>query len=96
MKAFWRSGDPFIWQAWSIHADGSGLTKIDARKHCCLGLWATGPVWSPDGSKIAAVVRGRMRLMAADGGGVRTIPNITVSTGSLAWRPADVQPVAPP
>ena len=83
------NGDPFVWQAWSIRPDGSGLTKIHVRKHCCLGLWATGPVWAPDGSQIAAVVRGQLRLIAADGGAVRTISSATINRYSkLAWRPA--------
>ncbi|MGH2594604.1 MAG: TolB family protein [Actinomycetota bacterium] len=82
------NGDPFVWQAWSIRPDGSRLTEIHARKHCCIGLWATGPVWAPDGSQMAAVVRGQLRLIATDGGAVRTISSVTINSPSmLAWRP---------
>jgi Tol biopolymer transport system component len=82
------NGDPFIWQAWSILPDGSGLTKLYRREHCCLGLWATGPVWSPDGSLAAAVVRGRLRIIAGGGGSTRVIPALAIpAPSSLAWRP---------
>ena len=80
------SGDPFIWQLWSIAPDGTNLTKLHAWKHCCIGGWATGPVWSPDGSQIAAVALNQLRAIATDGGGERILgkagyPHVPV------WRP---------
>ena len=85
--------DPFVWQFWSIRPDGSRLAELYTRKHCCIGLWASGPVWSPDGSQIAAIVRGHLRLIPSDGGTTRMIPNVFVfashrSLPTLAWRAA--------
>jgi Tol biopolymer transport system component len=79
-------GDPFIWQLWSMDPDGTNLTKLHAWKHCCIGGWATGPVWSPDGSQIAAVALSRLRVIAVDGSDERILgkavyPNVPV------WRP---------
>ena len=79
-------GDPFVWQYWSILPDGSGLTKLHGWKHCCIGGWVTGPKWSPDGSQIAGVALNRLRVIDADGSGARTIPGLTISSGSIAWR----------
>jgi Tol biopolymer transport system component len=79
-------GDPFVWQYWSIRPDGAGLTKLHGWKHCCIGGWATGPMWSPDGSQIAGVALNRLHVIDADGRGARTITGVTISSGSIAWR----------
>ena len=82
------SGDPFVWQFWSILPDGSGLTKLHGWPHCCLGAWAAGPVWSPDGSQIAGVALNRLRIIDANGHGARTIRGVTILSGAIAWRPS--------
>ena len=82
------SGDPFVWQFWSILPDGSGLTKLHGWPHCCLGAWAAGPVWSPDGAQIAGVALNRLRIIDADGHGARTIRGVTILSGTIAWRPS--------
>ena len=46
-----RKGDPFVLQAWLIHPDGSGLTKIGHELGCCVGVSADLS-WSPDGRSI--------------------------------------------
>ena len=81
------SGDPFVWQFWSILPDGSGLTKLHGWPHCCLGALAAGPVWSPDGAQIAGVALNRLRIIDADGHRARTIPGGTILSGAIAWRP---------
>ena len=82
------SGDPFVWQFWSILPDGSGLTKLHGWPHCCLGAWAAGPVWSPDGAQIAGGALNRLRIIDADGRGARTVRGVTVLSGTIAWRPS--------
>ena len=82
------SGDPFVWQFWSILPDGSGLTKLHGWPHCCLGAWAAGPVWSPDGAQIAGGALSRLRIIDADGRGARTVRGVTVLRGTIAWRPS--------
>ena len=43
--------DPFVLQAWLIHLDGSGLTRVGQEHNCCIG--ATPDLrWSRDGSSI--------------------------------------------
>ena len=81
-------GDPFVWQFWSILPDGSGLTKLHGWPHCCLGAWVAGPVWSPDGAQIAGVALNRLRIIDADGHRARTIRGVTISSGTIAWRPS--------
>ncbi len=81
-------GDPFVWQFWSILPDGSGLTKLHSWPHCCLGALATGPMWSPDGSQIAGVALNRLRVIDANGRGARTIHDVSISSGTPAWRPS--------
>jgi len=81
------SGDPFVWQFWSIHPDGSSLTKLHGWPHCCLGAWAAGPAWSPDGARIAGGALNRLRIIDADGHGAHTIRGVTVLSGTIAWRP---------
>ncbi len=80
------SGDPFIWQIWSVDPDGSNLMKLHAWKHCCVGGWATGPVWSPDGSHIAVVVLSRLRVIAIDGRDERILGR-AVHPSIPVWRP---------
>ena len=82
------SGDPFVWQFWSILPDGSGLTKLHGWPHCCLGAWAAGPMWSPDGAQIAGGALNRLRVIDADGHGARTIRGVTITSGPLTWRPS--------
>ena len=90
---FWRdpegrntTGDPYIWQIWSIDRDGTNLTKLHAWRHCCVGAWATGPVWSPDGSHIAVVVLSRLRVIAINGSDERILGK-AVHPSIPVWRP---------
>jgi Tol biopolymer transport system component len=41
----------FSFEVWVIGADGSDATRL-FHGDCCIGDWR-GPVWSPDGTRIA-------------------------------------------
>jgi Tol biopolymer transport system component len=50
----WHPGtgdEHFSFDVWVVGADGSGSTRL-FQGDCCIGDWG-GPIWSPDGSRIA-------------------------------------------
>jgi hypothetical protein len=47
------TGDPYVAQLW-VRDEGAPSTRLLAeRPGCCIGGWVDGPVWSPDGTRIA-------------------------------------------
>jgi Tol biopolymer transport system component len=59
-------------EVWVIGADGSDATRLFAGE-CCISDWS-GPVWSPDGRRLAFfddvdVRYGRLLVVNTDGGG---------------------------
>lgn len=74
-------------EIFTIHTDGS-----DRRQLTTTG--GSGPEWSPDGSQIAYDARDRVRVMAADGSGQRTVadgedPSWSPDGTRLAYRRPD-------
>ncbi|HEV8264040.1 MAG TPA: hypothetical protein VGQ06_03750 [Gemmatimonadales bacterium] len=69
-----------------MNADGTGATRLT---HTGASAWNGGPVWSPDGSRIAFESdRGRnfeIKVMNADGTGVRQLTTDPGSDQHPAW-----------
>ena len=62
----------FWFEVWVIGADGTDATRL-FHGDCCIGDWS-GPVWSPDGTRLAFfddvdVRYGRLLVVNADGSG---------------------------
>jgi hypothetical protein len=57
------------YQVWLVNPDGSHRTEIFQQNGCCVGAGIyAGPVWSPDGTRIATMVMSTLWVMNADGG----------------------------
>jgi hypothetical protein len=78
-------GDGFVLQLWIADADGTNPTKRFERPGCCVGRSPIGPVWSPDGTKIALDV---FELWVIDTRSGRALNLGQVPDGDLGWRPA--------
>ncbi|MFL6117847.1 MAG: TolB family protein [Catenulispora sp.] len=81
-SAFADNGDSFgNGQIYTVHADGTAHTRIlaDATNN-------DAPVWSPDGTKIAIYVGGRVDTINPDGTGERRVGTITGSPNAWARR----------
>jgi hypothetical protein len=79
-------GDPFVLQLWVAHADGSHLTDVSEQPGCCLGITPIGPIWSPDGTRIAFGI-GTFGLTVVNPA-TRGAHNLgTNPLGELGWRP---------
>lgn len=82
---------------WSMNADGSSPTRLtDGRSRgpdlpSYVHVYDVGPVWSPDGSKIAFSSNRNFRFglytMNADGSNVRLITDEVPDPGGAAWSP---------
>ena len=72
------SGGHFSFEVWVIGADGSERTRL-FHGECCIGDWQ-GPVWSPEGSRIAFYddVDGWLVLNADGTGGSTEIDELEV------------------
>jgi sugar lactone lactonase YvrE len=80
-----RGGDPFVLQLWVANADGTHPTKLFERPGCCVARFPIGPVWSPDGTKIALDV---FELWVIDAASGHALNLGAVPDGDLGWRPA--------
>lgn len=82
---------------WTVNADGSNLTKIfqDADPNYAYGRYATGPVWSPDGSHIMFTLnpiadwfqhpRNGIYVINADGTGLAEINSTSDFKSMVEW-----------
>jgi Tol biopolymer transport system component len=83
-----------------MNADGTGLRRLT--RNATFGPGSIGPVWSPDGRKLAFVKRverggapcrpggscdSEVYVMNADGTGLRRLTRNTVTDGSPVWLP---------
>jgi len=81
-------------EIWLMAADGSGLIRIarfsPSKLHgdCAPNLdWGSpGPVWSPDGRELAALVGNDLIVMDAGGSILRRI-HVGGSAFGIAWQP---------
>ncbi|WP_158282975.1 putative Ig domain-containing protein [Nocardioides silvaticus] len=73
---------------WSMNADGSGQTMLaTADSGASTGVFAGGPRWSPDGSKIAFTRGGEVFVMNADGTGLTNLTNASGRQEGPVWSP---------
>jgi Tol biopolymer transport system component len=72
-----------------INVDGTGLRKLTsfAEESSFHGAEGGGPVWSPDGEKIAFYDYGAINVINADGSGRRSITNTELIEGFPTWSP---------
>jgi Tol biopolymer transport system component len=82
---------------WTVGADGSNLTKVfqDADPNYAYGRYATGPVWSPDGSQIMfslnpiadwfAHPKNGIYVISADGSGLTEVIGSSDFKGMVEW-----------
>jgi dipeptidyl aminopeptidase/acylaminoacyl peptidase len=74
-------------QIWQIKPDGTALRRLTS-----LETGASNARWSPDGSTIAFLARGKepgqsIFLMSADGGTPRQLSHHATSVADIAWHP---------
>lgn len=73
---------------WSMNADGSGQTMLaEAEGPATTGVFAGGPRWSPDGSKIAFSRDSDVFVMNADGSGQTNLTNTSDRDAGPVWSP---------
>lgn len=79
--------DPDVRQLWVANIDGSHRAKVAERPGCCVDAETSGPVWSPDGTRLVwpVGVRQGLEVIAADGTASR---DVAVGIGLLPVRPA--------
>jgi Tol biopolymer transport system component len=74
----------FTAEVWTTTADGSEKRRL-YHSACCVGSW-TGPIWSPDGTKIAFAADSAdgTFVVASDGIGLRRLS--TASANGITWQ----------
>jgi Tol biopolymer transport system component len=78
-------------QVWVVRPDGSGRKMVFQAGPGCLSVCGAGPVWSPDGTKIAFLApENNLYVMDADGSDPRRIvsgPEGSYSLSTPVWQP---------
>lgn len=79
--------DPYVRQLWVAEIDGSHRAKLAELPGCCVDAATSGPVWSPDGTRVVwpAGVQEGLEVVAADGS---SSMDVAVGIGLLPVRPA--------
>ena len=82
---------------WTMNADGSNPTRLTDDKSrtdrlpSFVPVYDGGPVWSPDGSRIAFTSNRdynfAIYIMNADGSNARLVTDKTLEPGAIAWSP---------
>jgi Tol biopolymer transport system component len=70
-----------------INVDGTGLRKLTSLAGERIFQEFEGPVWSPDGEKIAFYYNGAINVIDADGSGRKELTARTHDPPQLAWSP---------
>ncbi len=65
-------------ELWIVNADGTGHRRLGA---------GSSPRWSPDGTRIAFIADGQIRLRWMDTGETATLTQLTESPSGLRWSP---------
>jgi dipeptidyl aminopeptidase/acylaminoacyl peptidase len=74
---FFKSFGPFGWH--SIRPDGTDLMQLPPGN--------PGGLLSPDGSRFALALNGRVATIAADGSDVRYVTGVVAGLGAIDWQP---------
>jgi Tol biopolymer transport system component len=87
--AFSRDWGRYVWDIFTVNADGSALKRVTSGG----GGNKRGPAWSPDGTRIAYVNHSktvgpdRIAVIASDGSSQSIFAAPAPSVSSLDWRP---------
>jgi Tol biopolymer transport system component len=76
--------DPFQFRPFVINAQGGGLVNLTPTGNHDVHR---GPVWSPDGSRLAFQDAGKIRVVNPDGSGLTTLVSDTTYVSVPAWAP---------
>ena len=88
--------NPSVEQLWVANIDGSHRAKIAERPGCCVDAGTSGPVWSPDGTRLIWRADARQGLVAVRADG-KSSQDLAVGAALLPVRPAWVRvPAASP